>query len=209
MVAQTPSSSTNLYATNRGVSDPNDSRSVLRRMLSSFDAMVDVSSDGSPLSARCADTLLDDAVRSLAALGSARTGTPLSFDGAYSPTLTTPTSRDTAAVRASLASRLSLFGSPQVASARQCLQEVLKSDDTIVVNPVLAVRPYDPDKLVVVRSTHSTVDLEPLLDAEALHYATAFRDAILVPDDELDDAALADSLPYVDPALRDPANLLG
>ena len=185
------------------------SPTVLRHRASWLDAvLVDSQSDDVVFDAH-ADGLVGHALSVLGALGNSRTGRSLCFDEFYSPNLGKPTAGSDSAVRSSLSARLRLMGAPRCSPSNVCLQEVFKSVDTVDVTPTLAVRPYDADKLVAVKSTHSTVDLLPLLDDEAYAFATNYDDESLLDDELAAEAAAAVGPPYLDPALRCPAELLG
>ena len=87
----------------------------------------------------------------------------------------------------------------------ECLVKVLKSRDTFLVEPRVAAVLFDADTVNVIHAEHKTVDLLPLLDASADHYADNY-DALVVKDKLPLDSD--DSRIYSDPVLRDRRNLL-
>ena len=88
----------------------------------------------------------------------------------------------------------------------ECLVKVLKSRDTFLVEPRVAAVLFDADTVNVIHAEHKTVDLLPLLDASAGHYADNY-DALVVKDKLPLDSD--DSRIYSDPVLRGRRNLLG
>ena len=162
---------------------------------------------GGSLPTNVASVLVDDAVRAAFDLSGYRARAPLGSEGYPSPYC-----RDDALLgrfRARLESQLEVLGLPDdgTLSPTTCLKSVLRFDNTLHTTASVTVRPYDIDLLNVVRDGHVTVPLESLLDGVALQLALEPVRYILLPDDEVDEDALAKVAIYTDPALQDQATM--
>ena len=95
---------------------------------------------------------------------------------------------------------------PGLAAPSLCLKEVLRSQSTFTLDPREVVKPFDPTKLNVLKSSLPVVDMVPLLDSQARFFADNAGVCIVRPDPPQDPEQYRY---YSDPRLRDRDGLLG
>ena len=160
------------------------------------------------LSSAHRDCLVADGIAAAEKLCSARTRTPLRDGGVADSPTCFGTARRASVDRFQATLSLSLEADDAIATlsgARDCLRAVLKSDDTFNAVSDLSVRPYEEGKVKVASVEGRTVDLESLLDAEALSYAVDAETSIIASEEPVDHQ---DFEFYSDPELRDRVSLL-
>ena len=145
--------------------------------------------------------LLDEACLALDGLAASRTAGVIEF-------LDAPTSQHSRAsdsARSATRTRLRRLieglepPSQDCPSASQCLEEVLKSRNTIELADNTTVEPIDFERLSLVHAGHRTVPIEPLLDSDTRRY---LENPNLCLNPNPDDAVPADAVaPYNDPLL--------
>ena len=162
--------------------------------------------DGSDVASRLVQTGVD----ALQSLARAVPRAPLRGNDARPPDNPGLPDAVAADAAANLTSQLYLLGPPgkDVPPPKECLQSLIQSLDTVRGSDALTVRPYDPEKLSLLKVNHTTVDVEPLLDDATRRLFSAPGEHILKSEQELEDTADVDVNCYTDPALKDRATML-
>ena len=127
--------------------------------------------DGDSVTAeKLANALVGDCLLGASTLESARARHTLRCDGRASTNHTGPDNPSHSADCRRLRERLDLVGLPDasVPMPQDCLQSVLKSEDTVNVESDLTVTPYDVAKLKVVKANRVLVNLADVLQGDDL-----------------------------------------
>ncbi len=152
---------------------------------------------------RVDDVVLNGTIRSLNALGSARARRPLLGGGDFR---TTPAHAHHSLAVSSVQRRLKECGPPPPSvDAAQALRDLSKSGSTVRLDRDATVRPYDPDRVKVVKDGTRPKPLLPLLPRHLRSIAASPRKFLFRPDAELESpqfAWLQHGSPDNDPALR-------